>query len=127
MAYYNPMTYTPNYFAPQTTPQVQQNTSTPANSLIWVQGESGAKSYLVAPNNTILLMDSESPKFYIKSADASGMPMPLRIFEYNEITGKKTIVEATPDNKYVTREEFDKKIAEIMEKKVSKKEVKADD
>ena len=30
-------------------------------------------------------MDSDSSKFYLKSADASGMPM-LRIFEYSEIT-----------------------------------------
>ncbi|MBR5286449.1 MAG: hypothetical protein IKU30_06065 [Clostridia bacterium] len=63
------------------TPQPQ-----PANNgVIWVQGESGAKSYIIAPNTTVLLMDSESNRFYLKSSDASGMPQPLRIFEYSEI------------------------------------------
>ena len=46
------------------------------NGLIWVQGEAGAKSYLVAANSTVMLMDSEADVFYLKSADASGMPMP---------------------------------------------------
>ena len=44
------------------------------SSIIWVQGEAGAKSYLVAPNTTVQLWDSESQTIYLKSADASGMP-----------------------------------------------------
>ena len=39
-----------------------------------MQGEAGAKSYLVAPNTTVQLWDSERQTIYIKSADASGMP-----------------------------------------------------
>jgi hypothetical protein len=46
-----------------------------------VQGESGAKSYLVAPNCTVQLWDSESQTIYIKSADASGMPS-IKILDY---------------------------------------------
>lgn len=52
--------------------------------IIWVQGEEGAKAYMVAPGASVMLMDSEGSSFYIKSADASGMPMPLRIFDYVE-------------------------------------------
>ena len=44
------------------------------SGIIWVQGEAGAKSYLVAPNTTVQLWDSERQTIYIKSADASGMP-----------------------------------------------------
>ena len=51
------------------------------NSIIWVQGEAGAKSYLVAPNNTVQLWDSEAQKIYLKSADASGMPS-IRVINY---------------------------------------------
>lgn len=61
--------------------QPQQNNS----GILWVSGEVGAKSYLVAPGTSVLLMDSESEKFYIKSTDVSGMPQPLRTFEYHEI------------------------------------------
>jgi hypothetical protein len=57
--------------------------------IIWVQGEAGAKSYLVAPGSTVMLMDSEAQTFYFKSADASGMPLPLRIFDYVERTQPK--------------------------------------
>ncbi len=93
MAYYNP--YQNQYMSqmqvaqpntPVQVPQMQAYTPVQQNNngLIWVQGESGAKSYLVAPNTTVLLMDSESQRFYLKSSDASGMPLPLRIFEYTE-------------------------------------------
>ena len=41
--------------------QPQQNN----NGILWVSGEVGAKSYLVAPGTSVLLMDSESEKFYM--------------------------------------------------------------
>ena len=68
MAYFNgfPATYQPVYPVQQT--QNQQS------SIIWVQGEAGAKSYMVAPNSTVTLWDSENQTIYLKSADASGMP-----------------------------------------------------
>lgn len=73
----------------------------------WVQGEEGAKAYLVAAGNTVLLMDSENPTFYLKSTDASGMPMPLKIFDYTERTHQpKQAPAAAPMTEYVTREEF---------------------
>lgn len=68
---------------PQAYPQnCQQPTGTPA--INWVSGEAGAKSWMVAAGNTVLLMDSENQTFYLKSADPSGMPLPLRIFDYKE-------------------------------------------
>ena len=63
-----------------------QSQTQQSNGIVWVQGEAGAKSFLVAPNQSVLLMDSESNVFYIKSSDASGMPLPLRVFEYTETT-----------------------------------------
>ena len=51
------------------------------NGVIWVQGEAGAKSYLVAPNSTVQLWDSESQTIYLKSADASGMPS-MKVLDY---------------------------------------------
>lgn len=81
--------------------------------LLWVSGEVGAKSYLVAPNSTVLLMDSDASRFYLKSADQSGMPS-LRIFEYTEIQNAPQTSVIAPnsdlkelDSKYVTREEYD--------------------
>ena len=65
--YAYPATYQPMY-------SYQQPQQTQQNGIIWVQGEAGAKSYMVAPNNTVQLWDSESQTIYLKSADASGMP-----------------------------------------------------
>lgn len=73
----------PVYEAPKYQPAAQ---ITQGNGIIWVQGEAGAKSYLVAPNATVLLMDSENSRFYLKSSDASGVPLPLRKFTYSEDT-----------------------------------------
>lgn len=58
----------------------------------------------------VLLMDSENSTFYIKTVDSSGMPQPLRIFDYTERTAAtKQPVQAAqaPDNDFVTRAEFD--------------------
>lgn len=52
----------------------------------WVQGVEAAKGYFVLPGNSVLLLDSEAQCFYIKSVDASGVPAPLRIFDYTERT-----------------------------------------
>lgn len=119
--YYNTVT-NPNFQAvpsqqPQAIPAPQPQ-ATSSNGLIWVQGETGAKSYIVAPNSTVMLMDSEGDRFYLKSADPSGMPLPLRIFEYSEITatdGVKTRSDAPKinDDNYVTRDEFNALKAEI--------------
>lgn len=95
-----PATYQPMYYQPQYQPQMpvmqqpmaqpvqpQQATQQPTmpqasgNSLIWVQGEAGAKSYLVAPNTTVPLWDSEAQRIFLKSTDAAGMPS-MKILNY---------------------------------------------
>ena len=63
-------------------------------------------------------MDSEKETFYIKSADASGMPLPLRIFDYTERT--QVTPAAIPAENYVTREEFEKRLAELTTPKGKK-------
>lgn len=71
-------------------PQYYQNNQ----GLTWVQGEAGAKSYLVAPNNTVPLWDTEKQTVYIKSCDASGMPS-MKILDY-------TVRDNTPQNTPIT-------------------------
>jgi hypothetical protein len=54
-------------------------------------------------------MDSEESVFYIKSTDQSGMPQPLRIFDYTERTAQHSEAGITkkPDVDYVSRSEFE--------------------
>lgn len=108
----------------QQMPQIPPQAAQPAQNggINWVQGESGAKSWMVAPGSSVMLMDSEKSTFYIKSTDASGMPMPLRIFDYTE----RTVQSAAPKpetppapqidmGQYVTRQEFEAKLAQMMQ------------
>lgn len=96
------------YQQPMMGQAAQQTQGTP--SIIWVQGEEGAKAYMVAAGNSVLLMDSENSAFYIKSTDASGMPMPLRVFDYKEratVTKMPPQTAQQPGGEFVTRAEFD--------------------
>jgi len=120
-SYANP--YMPQMYQNQYIPQ--QQTQQQSGGLTWVQGIEAAKSYPVSAGQSILLMDSESNSFFIKSADASGMPLPLRVFDYTERTinnAPKTAQETRTDpsidlSAYVTRDELESRISEIMASK----------
>ena len=116
MAYNNgfPMNYQPAQIVyPQVAQPIQQPTMAQPvqqvqnNPMIWVQGETGAKSYLLAPNTTLPLWDSEAQTIYLKSSDASGMPS-MKILDYT-VRGNstpQTQVITEPTQEYVTKEEF---------------------
>lgn len=117
--------YYPQYNSisqPQTV--VQQG----ASGLIWVQGEAGAKSYMVAPNNTVALWDSEAQTVYLKSADASGMPS-MRILDYeirtdapvHSVTGSKSDF-ATKDEVSAIQKQIDEIRANLSRRKETKNE-----
>jgi len=121
MAYYNggfPATYQPMYQQYQApVMQTQQPAPQQANNsgLIWVQGEQAAKSYLVAPNTTVQLWDSEEKVIYLKSADASGMPS-MKILDYT-IRGDANAQSVAPVTEYATKDEVNALAAKIREMK----------
>ena len=114
LAYFNgyPATYTPYYtpVAPVQVPQQQNNTNV-QSGLIWVQGEAGAKSYLVAPNSTVQLWDSEAQVIYLKSADASGMPS-IKVLDYTIRESSRNAANSAPKalnedlSNYATKDEI---------------------
>lgn len=113
-----PYGYIPNNYNAYTMPQYQQPMAQQqSNGLIWVQGVEAMKSYPVSPGQSVLLMDSESNCFGIKTVDTSGMPLPLRIFDYTERTAqnaqKPPVTAAIDTDKYITREEFESRITAI--------------
>lgn len=111
---YQPMFYQPQYQPTQNNAfPTNQNvgvTQPTQNGVIWVQGEAGAKSYLVAPNTTVQLWDSENQVIYLKSADASGMPS-IKTLDYT-IREMKQNTPSEPQI-YATREELDALRAEL--------------
>lgn len=88
---------------PQMMAQQQQENSGP----IWVQGETGAKSFLVGPGKTVPLWDSEAQVIYMKSADASGMPS-MKILDYTIREYPNCPPKSSSDNaEYATKNEVE--------------------
>lgn len=110
-----PQQYPQQYQQPIPTPQPQINQNQ-NNPIIWVSGEAGAKAFLVAPNTTVQLWDSENPVIFLKSADASGMPS-MKILDYTIREGEKQ--QNTPlkndTNNYATKEELNAFRTEILQ------------
>lgn len=78
-----------------------------AHKLMYVSGLEGARAFIVEPNKTVYLMDSESQTMFIKSADKDGR-FYLKAFELNEV-GLDTIGRSKDDKMvedYVTRNEL---------------------
>lgn len=107
--------------APMQVPVMQpalQTQQQPISGPYYVSGEAGARGYLVAPNSSVMLIDADTDAntFWIKSADAAGMPS-IRTFDYTErLNATKSpalTTNAQPSNQnsqpieYVTREDFD--------------------
>jgi len=123
------MAYNNNF--PATYPQMYYPTQNQNSNMIWVQGEAGAKSYLVAPNTTIQLWDSEAQTIYLKSADASGMPS-MKVLDYTIRNAQETPTTPLKDDgvSYATKEDLEALKDEItaLKKKVdTRKRKEADD
>ena len=121
-----PATYQPVYPVQQPVVQTQAQAQQ-QNGIIWVQGESAAKSYLVAPGQTVQLWDSEEKVIYLKSADASGMPS-MKVLDYT-IRGDANTAQA-PAAEYATKDDLralEDKIRELESKRRTSRLTKEDD
>lgn len=95
-----------NYFGGYPQPQqYQQYQQQPNNNVIVVpvQGESGASMYPVAAGNTVLLMDFNTKRFWIKATDINGLPSKFAAFDFTEV------IRPLPqnENNFISRNEFD--------------------
>lgn len=76
---------------------VQQN-----SQIQYVNGIDSANAYIMSPNSSVLLMDSNKPRFYVKSSDAAGS-CTVKAFDFVEAKPE----EAPAPTEYVTKAEFD--------------------
>ena len=113
MAIYNggyPVTYPQMYYPqmqiPQPQQQAQQQAQQPNSGMVWVQGEAGAKSYLLTPNTILPLWDSEAQTIYLKSTDASGMPT-MKILDYTVRDGQQSNPPIQNSIDFATKEEVE--------------------
>ena len=97
--------YTPWY-----QPQQQNNIS-----VVFIQGgDSAVSNYMVAPNQSVILIDNEAGIISIKATDASGMPIQTRRFQE-----MRPAPVQQPQNNFVTRDEFEKRLQEVLNAKLS--------
>ena len=107
--YYPAYTYAPLSQAQNTYMAPTQATSD--TGIKWVQGEAGARACAINPGTSAVLMDSERDVFYIKTTELSGMPRPLRVFEFESLESTSKIGQTS----FVTKEEFEKRMNELQE------------
>lgn len=69
---------------------------------IFVSNQQAAESYIVAANGFVRLWDSSQPRFYEKSADCTGRPMTMKIYEYKEVSAMPEI----QNGDFVSTKEF---------------------
>ena len=115
----NPYNYINRQYQSQynTTPQQQQFYSNNSqNNIIWVKGKENARSMQLQPNSTVILLDSEVGKFYIKTTDDIGLGR-LRVFSYVEEPDVDQSEKITTPNldlsNYVTKTQLEQAIKEM--------------
>lgn len=129
---YQPVQYQPIQYQQQQMQQGQQQIQPVSSNVIWVQGEEAAKAYLVAPNCTVPLYDTERRTIYWKSVDSSGRPS-MQYLDYTiRENATKTPVNAvvsqstTPMVEYAGKAEQDALRAEIASYKGEIESLRAD-
>ncbi len=109
----------------QQQPQMSYQAPTQNQSIIWVQGEAGAKAYPVAAGQSVLLMDSEDAVLYVKSTDQTGRPLPMESYD---LVKRESVVNVPQisqkshgnDQEYVKMSDLEGKINDMVTKAVSK-------
>lgn len=56
---------------------------------IWVKGRTEADNYQLPNGGTVILMDSDTNVFYLKTRDANGIYSPIREFKYEEVLSQQ--------------------------------------
>lgn len=88
-------------FYPSVPFQTQSNVfPTQTEQIQYVNGKQSAESYQLAPNSSVILMDSEKARFYLKKTDASGATT-IKAYDFKEAADDKP-------TEYVTKDEFEK-------------------
>lgn len=70
------------------------------NGLQFVNGRESVDAYMMGPNEKVILMDSNRPRFYLKETDAAGVAK-VTAYDFTAVN------DAPETSQYVTRNEFE--------------------
>ena len=91
------------------TAPIQMQAQQTNDTMLFVLNENEASAYPVAPNNSVVLWDKNNKTFYIKTANAQGIPS-MQIYDFTERTEKPqnepTTHKCTCGDKYATKEQI---------------------
>lgn len=94
---------------PMQTPTPFMQTQPTNDMMLFVLNENEASAYPVAPNNSVVLWDKNNKTFYIKTANAQGIPS-MQTYDFTERTEKaqNSPVEhkCTCGDKFATKEQM---------------------
>ena len=93
-----------NYNQQQMYPVQQKGITSVA---VIANGEAGANDYPVAAGNTAVLIDFNVGKFWLKTTDVYGRPLPLEDYSFYKNAVSQTPVPEQNQNEYVRKEDFD--------------------
>ena len=79
--------------------QYQSFLSQPTQTIQYVNDRKSAESYPMNANSSVILMDSNLPRFYLKQTDASGIAT-VKSYDFTETEEEKPV-------EYVTKAEFE--------------------
>ena len=96
----------PQQMQPQPLQPTQMPVAKPINdTMIFVLNENEASAFPVAPNNSVVLWDKDKKTFYIKTANAQGIPS-MQIYDFAErAETSDNLPDKHVDKEYATKEE----------------------
>ena len=89
----------PSYPYQSFVPPIQLPVQPQPQSIQYVNGKASAESYQMPNNSSVILMDSEQSRFYIKMTDAAGVAT-VKSYDFKETEAEKPV-------EYVTKAEFE--------------------
>ena len=108
----SPSSAVPNYNTMQPATN-QPFTNTITNSIVWVETEEEAKTWMVGPNNRVFVFVGDNLSLYVKEKNSDGRPLKTEIYD---LTKRQVIEEgeSVDLSKYVKKEDVSKMIEEAV-------------
>lgn len=112
---YQQGSYNPNMLNnPQATPYTTAPQPPKSINMQWVQGMGAAKSFMMEPNSTMPLWDSETNTIYVKTTDIYGRTTAFKILRYEV---EDVMENGVSMDNFVTKSEFNTIMKEINDVK----------
>lgn len=97
---------------------LQQATNQPftnsiVNSIVWVETEEEAKTWMVGPNNRVFVFVGDNQVLYVKEKNSDGRPLKTEIYDLT----KRQVIEGGDSvdlNEYVRKEDVSKMISDAV-------------